>query len=332
MPLLFQANLHSTVWGGHRLPVLKGQAYTDEPVGESWEVSILPANDSVVATGVHAGQPLSSLIARYGAALVGRRVAERYGSELPLLVKFIDAEGDLSIQVHPGDRMAQERHGCMGKTEMWYVVEARPGASVLVGFERPLSASSYAAGIADGSFVHSLARYAVHAGDVFFIPAGRVHAICAGTLLCEVQQSSDVTYRIFDYHRRGLDGQPRQLHVEEAREAIDFSVHTDNRVCYDAPRQGRTGLVACESFEVQLLCARSPLHCDRRSADSFVVLSCVAGCCRVEVDAALGASLSGQAAVELTAGNSCLVPAAEAAYTVVPLGEGGVRVLEAVAR
>ena len=223
-PLLFEPNLHSVVWGGDQLRPYKGLASTDEPIGESWEVSAVPSSTSIIANGTWKGKDLISVINEHPEAILGKAVHQKYHGQLPLLVKFIDAKRDLSIQVHPNDEMAQREHGKMGKSEMWYVIRADKGAHLYAGFKQEITPDEYQRRIEDGSITEVLADHQVKAGDVFYLPAGRVHAICGGIMLAEVQQSSDVTYRIYDYHRPGLDGKPRELHTALAAKALDYHV------------------------------------------------------------------------------------------------------------
>ena len=212
-PFLFHPNLHTVVWGGHRLQVYKGLQSTDEPIGESWEVSAVPSSTSIISNGSFAGRDIISVISEYPEDILGKAVNEKYHGQLPLLVKFIDAERDLSIQVHPNDEMAQREHGKMGKSEMWYVIKDDAGSHLYAGFKQEITPEEYQQRIADGTIIDVLADHQVKAGDVFYLPAGRIHAICGGILLAEVQQSSDVTYRIYDYNRPGMDGKPRELHT-----------------------------------------------------------------------------------------------------------------------
>ena len=321
-PLIFEPNLHELVWGGHQLQPYKDLPADGRRVGESWEISAVPASQSVVANGPLRGLMLGEAVQRYGAELMGRHIAQAHGDVFPLLVKFIDAQNDLSIQVHPNDALAQARHGKLGKTEMWYVIDATPGASLLAGFREEISREEYRRRVEDGSIVDVLARHEVHAGDVFFIPAGRVHAICSGILLCEIQQSSDVTYRLFDYHRLDLDGKPRELHTEEALDAIDFHVYDNYRTDYTPTTEGAVRIVDCEYFAVSVLSITdtSALHRDLRAEDSFVTLSCLEGGCRLTT--AAGHTLG------LTRGHSCLIPATEADFHL----EGHARLLEAFAK
>lgn len=322
-PLLFRENLHEIVWGGSRLKALKGLPADGRNIGESWEISAVRGSESVVQNGELAGSTLGELVQRYGAELMGKHIAEAHGTEFPLLVKFIDAAGDLSIQVHPGDELARARHGKLGKTEMWYVMDARPGATLLAGFKKQIRPEEYAAKVADGSIVDVLARHKVHPGDVFFIPAGRVHAICRGILLCEIQQSSDVTYRLYDYNRLGLDGKPRQLHTEEARDAIDYKVYDDYRTHYQPVAEGAVRIVDCPFFVVNVVATSSSLHRNLLAEDSFVTLSCLSGACTIQ---------AGGVSVSLGTGNSCLIPASVADFKVTAFGNREVRLLESWAR
>ena len=226
-PFLFQPNLHEVVWGGNRLCPYKGLPASSEPIGESWEVSAVPSSPSIIANGAYMGRDLISVINEAPEDILGQAVNERYHGQLPLLVKFIDAHRDLSIQVHPNDEMAQREHGKMGKSEMWYIIDAQPGSYLYAGFKQEITPEAYKRHVSDGTITEVLARHEVKTGDVFYLPAGRVHAIGAGILLAEVQQSSDVTYRIFDYNRPGMDGKPRELHTELASQALDYHVESE---------------------------------------------------------------------------------------------------------
>lgn len=232
-PLLFEPNLHTVVWGGKRLRPYKGLVPSDEPIGESWEVSAIPSSASVIANGELKGRSIIDVIEAAPEDILGKSVAEKNGGKLPLLIKFIDAKRDLSIQVHPNDEMARRVHGKSGKTEMWYIIDAEPGSYLYAGFQKEITKEEYKRRVADGTITEVLAKHKVKPGDVFYLPAGRVHAICSGILLAEIQQSSDLTYRIFDYNRPGLDGKPRELHTELAAEALDFKVADDYRTVYE---------------------------------------------------------------------------------------------------
>ncbi|HOF89518.1 MAG TPA: class I mannose-6-phosphate isomerase, partial [Armatimonadota bacterium] len=216
-PLRFTPIYKEKVWGGRRLETLLGRALPpDQPIGEAWEVSDHPHGRSVVANGPDAGTPLDALIARHGAALLGARVAAEDGARFPLLVKYLDAEKPLSVQVHPDDAYAAEHAGELGKTEMWYVLHAEPDACLIAGLRAGVTREAFADALAHGDPAALLHRLPVSAGDTLFIPAGRIHAILPGLLLLEIQQNSDTTYRLYDWGRVGLDGTPRALHADEA--------------------------------------------------------------------------------------------------------------------
>lgn len=320
-PLLFWPNMHSVVWGGERLCAYKGLAQMAEPIGESWEVSAVPSSTSIVSNGVFKGRDLISVIEEYPEAILGKAVNERYQGKLPLLVKFIDAKQDLSIQVHPNDEMAQREHGKMGKSEMWYVIRADEGAHLYAGFKTEISPEEYERRVADGSIVEVLADHSVKAGDVFYLPAGRVHAICGGILLAEVQQSSDVTYRIYDYNRPGMDGKPRELHTELAARALDYHVEENYRTDYIDSTNRATQIIDTPYFDVRVMEISKPFHRDLRKYDSFIISMCIEGSCKISVR-------STGYEILLRQGHSTLIPAAIADYDVVPLA-GTTRLLDA---
>lgn len=324
-PLLFEDNLHELVWGGTKLKPLKGLKADSQPIGESWEISDIKESPSVVKNGPLKGQTLGTLIAQYGAELLGERIFQRHGTEFPLLVKFIDAAHDLSIQVHPNDDLSRARHGKLGKTEMWYVMHADEGASLLSGLREPLTPEEYERRVQDGTIVDALARHEVHEGDVFFIPAGRIHAICGGIMVCEIQQSSDVTYRLFDYHRLGLDGKPRELHTELAKDAIDYRVLPEYRTHYEIPSLGAVTVADCDYFTVNVVKVDPACACQRdlKEFSSFVTLSCLTGTALIT---------DGDETVTLPTGFSCLIPASCADFTIRPADEQPVRLLEAWAK
>ena len=313
--------MHSVVWGGERLCAYKGLAQMAEPIGESWEVSAVPSSTSIVSNGVFKGRDLISVIAEYPEAILGKAVNERYQGKLPLLVKFIDAKQDLSIQVHPNDEMAQREHGKMGKSEMWYVIRADEGAHLYAGFKTEISPEEYERRVADGSIVEVLADHSVKAGDVFYLPAGRVHAICGGILLAEVQQSSDVTYRIYDYNRPGMDGKPRELHTELAARALDYHVEENYRTDYIDSTNRATQIIDTPYFDVRVMEISKPFHRDLRKYDSFIISMCIEGSCKISVR-------STGYEILLRQGHSTLIPAAIADYDVVPLA-GPTRLLDA---
>lgn len=322
-PLLFKPNLHSVVWGGHRLTEWKNlndslkvneEIGLDTPIGESWEVSCVPSSTSVIDNGRWKGFTLTDLIAKHPKDILGHSVANRYGGQLPLLVKFIDAERDLSIQVHPDDEMAQREHGKMGKSEMWYVIDAKPGAYLYAGFNRHLTKEEYTRMVADGTICEALAKHEVRKGDVFYLPAGRVHAICGGILLAEVQQSSDVTYRIFDYNRPGMDGKPRELHTALAAQALDFEVLDEYRTIYDDDHHRANHCIDSPYFNVRVVDVEGSFHRNLLKYDSFIITMCLKGDCLIKIR-------SNQQGIVLREGYSCLIPAAVADYDVIPVNK-----------
>lgn len=320
-PLLFQPNLHSVVWGGNQLKPYKGLEPSDEPIGESWEVSAVPSSTSIVSNGVYAGKDLISVINENPDAILGKKVNAKYKGKMPLLVKFIDAKRDLSIQVHPNDEMAMREHGKMGKSEMWYVIKADEGAHLYAGFKQEITAYEYQKRVEDGTITDVLADHQVKAGDVFYLPAGRVHAICGGILLAEVQQSSDVTYRIFDYNRPGMDGKPRELHTELAAKALDYHVIDNYRTDYAESSNKAVQIIDSPYFSVRVLEVSKSFHRDLRKYDSFIITMCIEGDCKIRVRS------TGEEYL-LKQGNSTLIPAAIADYDIIPQS-GKTRILDA---
>ena len=320
-PLLFEPNLHPVVWGGEQLCSFKGLDPVSEPIGESWEVSAVPSSISIVSNGTEKGRNLVEVINDAPAKILGRAVSQQYGGKLPLLVKFIDAKRDLSIQVHPNDEMAQRVHGKMGKSEMWYVIQAQPGSYLYAGFKEHITPYEYQRRVEDGSITEVLARHEVKAGDVFYIPAGRVHAICGGIMLAEVQQSSDVTYRIYDYNRPGMDGKPRELHTELAAQAIDYHVEQEYRTVYSDKKDSAIQIIDSPYFDVRVTEMTGVFHRNLLKYDSFVISACIEGDCKIRIRTTGDEIL-------LKKGNSCLIPAAIADYDVIPV-EGRTRILDA---
>lgn len=276
-PLKFHPILKQTLWGGERIIPYKELASGLSRVGESWELSGMPGSESVVAEGPWAGSTLSELIGRFGAELLGKANYARFGQEFPLLVKFIDAREDLSIQVHPDDELARKRHGKSGKCEMWYVLEAEPGASLLTGFSRPIAPAEYERRVADNTLTDVLNRQAIASGDVFYLPAGRVHSIGKGSFIVEIQQSSDITYRIYDFDRRDAAGNPRELHTELAREAIDFESSENSRITYAPENNQEVRLVTTPYFTTSLYTLTARTRCDWSATDSFVAIILLQG-------------------------------------------------------
>jgi mannose-6-phosphate isomerase len=280
-PYAFIPYLKETIWGGTRLGPFKGVATSAANIGESWEISAVPGYESVVAEGSDKGRTLPDLIREYGPRLVGQNVFETFGTAFPLLIKFIDAAQDLSIQVHPDDELAKARHNCRGKTEMWYVIDAAKDAKVYSGLHRKLTPAEFE-DLTNGQhtgnpFADVLVCHPSHSGDVFFLPAGRLHAIGAGNLLAEIQETSDITYRVYDFDRVGADGKKRELHTALAKDAIDYRVlpDADYRTTYDTSA-AKVPLISCPYFKVQRLQIKGAEMIDLHT-ESFVVVMCLEG-------------------------------------------------------
>ena len=277
-PLKFAPIYMDKIWGGQKIKTVLGKDFGDLPnCGESWELSGVPGNVSVVSNGYLAGNNLEELIEVYMGDLVGDHVYEKFSVEFPLLIKFIDANDDLSVQVHPNDELSKKRHKAFGKTEMWYVLQADEGARLNCGFNQPLDANTYLQKLSAGELMDILNFVEVKPGNVFFMPAGRVHAIGKGTMVAEIQQTSDVTYRIFDYNRKDANGNERELHTDLALEAIDFTYHDNFRTDYNNELNKSTEVVNCNYFNTSILEFDQVIEKDIYELDSFVIYICVEG-------------------------------------------------------
>ena len=238
-PLKFHPILKKKIWGGERL-AYKSEKH-EESIGESWEISAVEDNISVVSNGILADNDLQELIEVYMGDLVGDHIYEKFGIEFPLLIKYIDANDDLSIQVHPDDKTAKERHNAYGKTEMWYIVDAEKDASLVLGFNHEIDKATYLQALHHNKLMDLLNVQKVKKGESFFIPAGLVHAIGKGCLIAEIQQTSDITYRIYDYNRKDANGNTRELHTDLATDVIDYSYQPQHRVNY-TPRDNQSAM------------------------------------------------------------------------------------------
>lgn len=284
-PLKFTPIYKDKIWGGNKIKTVLDKDFGNLPnCGESWELSGVEGNVSVVSNGYLAGNTLEELIEVYMGDLVGDQVFETYGIEFPLLIKFIDANDDLSIQVHPDDKMAKERHNAFGKTEMWYVMQADPGSKLQSGFSQEVDQDKYLFKLEHNELADILNFEEVTAGDVFFIPAGRVHAIGKGILLAEIQQTSDVTYRIYDYDRRDNEGNPRELHTDLALDAIDYTLHSAYKTSYEPKPNESVELVSCNYFTTNVLDVNERIEKDYNVLDSFVIYICLDGQLQVETE------------------------------------------------
>lgn len=244
---------------------------------ENWVISGVNGNETLVANGQDKGKSLNELVKSLKERLVGKDNYERFGDEFPLLIKFIDAHRDLSIQVHPSDEIAHRQGKPRGKTEMWYALESEPGAMLYNGLKKKITPEEYKEMVENDTITDALARYEVHEGDVFFIPAGRIHAIGAGCRVAEIQQTADVTYRIYDFKRKDKDGNYRELHTKEAAESIDYTVLPNYRAGYEPKLNEGVQLVECPYFTTAVYDLNEPMTLDYSELDSFVILIAVKG-------------------------------------------------------
>jgi len=280
-PLKFTPILKERIWGGTKLNSVLNKRGSEQKVGESWELSACAGEDSEVNNGFLAGNTLTELIEIYMGELVGESVYEQYGLNFPLLFKIIDAAENLSIQVHPDDETAAERHNSFGKTEMWYIMDAEPGAELIVGFNNGITKEKYIESVQNNSTENILKKVSVSKGDVVFIPAGLVHAIGKGILLAEIQQSSDITYRIYDYNRLDDNGNLRQLHVEQALDVINFNTVENPKTIYNEKINEIVSLVASDYFTTNLIKFDKQIIRNYGNIDSFKVYMCTEGAYKI---------------------------------------------------
>lgn len=312
-PIKFYPILKQTIWGGDKINQLKRIPNGQPAVGESWEISAVEGFESVVANGKYRDYTLPRLVKLLKDELVGADNYARFGARFPLLVKIIDAHDDLSIQVHPDDNLAMKRHNTLGKTEMWYVLGADEGARLIAGFSRQITPNEYRKMVANGTFVDALQTYEAKSGQVYYIPAGRVHSLGKGTMVAEVQETSDLTYRIYDYNRRDKDGNLRPLHVSQAVDAINFDdVDGEAKIEYDRVDDEPIEVVSSPKFTTSVYHLTEEVECDYSDLDSFVILICTEGTCQVVID---------EAAETLHAGETVLLPAVTTAVKLVPAAD-----------
>ena len=303
-PMLFKQNRKTLVWGT-----------------EDWTVSGVPNSESEVENGTWARYNLTEVISRRPEEILGRQTAIKYNNQLPLLAKIIDAHQDLSIQVHPNDEMAKREHNKFGKSEMWYILDAEPGAFLYAGFKEQITPEQYKERVANGTITDVLAKHEVHKGDVFYLPSGRVHAICGGIKLAEIQQSSDVTYRIFDYNRPGLDGKPRELHTELAAKAIDYTVYPEYKTQHEENIGEANEVLNTPFFSIKIVETNEPFHRNMIKYDSFIIIMNIGEPFTIRVRATGDEVL-------VPADSSCLIPAAIADYELIP-AHGSAKIMEA---
>jgi mannose-6-phosphate isomerase len=298
-PLKFQPILKDKIWGGQKLQQLLHKSTSSTKAGESWEISDVEGDTSIVANGPLKGTSLKTLMDTYTSDLMGAKNFRQFGNKFPLLIKFIDAKQDLSVQLHPNDKLAKARHNSFGKTEMWYVVQADPASNLIVGFNQEMTPELYVKHLEDKTLQSILNFDAVKAGDTYFIEVGRIHAIGAGVLLAEIQQTSDITYRVYDWDRVDADGNERELHNDIALEAFDFDMPDNFRVQYAPKSNVSTELVSCPYFTTNVLEVTETIS-KQNTQDSFVIYMCVEGKANLEVDGIV---------TEFSMGETVLIPA-----------------------
>ncbi len=313
----FNPLLKQTIWGGERIIPFKHLGCKLDQVGESWEISGVKGHETTVAGGPYDGLGANALVAELKDKLLGKENYARFGDEFPLLIKFIDAARDLSIQVHPDDASAVRKGYERGKTEMWYVMDSAPAARLMVGLNRRITPEEYKLLVEGDTICDAINSYAVKEGDCFYIPSGRIHSIGAGCFLAEIQQTSDITYRIYDFKRRDRDGNLRQLHTADAAEVIDYEVADDYHTAYRHARNEPVDLISCQYFRTALYELDEPMALDYSELDSFVVLIGLKGESVLTLDDGSQATLN--------AGETVLLPATTGFVTV----SGKIKFLEA---
>lgn len=301
-PLKFTPIAKETIWGGNKLQQELNKNFSSEKrIGESWEISGVQNDISVVANGSLKGKDLNDLIQEYAGQLLGEKNAQKFGAEFPLLIKFIDANDVLSIQVHPDDELAKERHNSFGKTEMWYVLDAEEESNLIVGFNQQVDQNLYQQKLIEGQLEEILNVEKVQKGSTYFIPAGRVHAIGKGILVAEIQQTSDITYRMYDWNRTDAQGNGRELHTELALDAIDYSLEKEYKTKYADNLNESSELASCEYFTTNKLTFDREMTKDYSNLDSFVIYMCLDGEFKIEYGA--------KKSIPVTKGESILIPA-----------------------
>ena len=299
-PIKFIPILQDKIWGGNKLREILNKKTSRDSVGESWEISGVEGAISVVANGDDKGLRLTELIAKYKGDLVGNKIYDKFGDEFPLLIKFIDAKTDLSVQLHPNNKLARQRHNSFGKNEMWYVMQADPGSKLNIGFNKELDKLEYLEYLEKSKITELLNFEEVEKGDSIFINTGKVHSIGGGILLAEIQQTSDITYRIYDWNRKDNEGQSRELHTALALDAIDFEKKDDYRLHYEQRENTSSEIASCKYFTTNFLPVKGELTKDYSSLDSFVIYMCVEGSANIQI---------GNNSESIRKGETVLIPA-----------------------
>lgn len=310
-PIKFLPNLKTTIWGGDKIATFKSIDSDSNQIGESWEVSGIEGSESIICCGAYKGMNLRELTKIKGEELLGKRLHERFADEFPLLVKFIDAQQDLSIQVHPDDNLAKKLHNCYGKSEMWYIIDAKPGSKLYCGFKRELTPEEYDKAIKEGDILEYLQPYEVNPGDLFYIPAGRVHSIGAGVLVAEIQEPSNITYRVFDFNRRDKSGNLRELHIDMARQAIDFTVTNGEQQHPEAIENAPSEIISCSKFKCSLHLTTKPETLRPSKLESFIIITVLEGSATLSDDE--------EYSIDIAKGESLLIPASCKDVVVTPL-------------
>jgi len=310
-PLKFTAIPKEKIWGGNRLNTILNKKFDSNiKTGESWEISGLEGDLSVVKNGFLEGNDLEELIEVYMGELVGDKVYDQFGVEFPLLIKFLDASENLSVQVHPDNEFALEKHKAYGKTEMWYIIEAEKNAELMLGFNQAMNKNLFLDAIQNGNLPQLINREKAESDACFFIPPGRIHAIGKGVLLAEIQQTSDITYRIYDWDKRDAEGNARELHLDLAKDVLDYNFEKKHRTDFESKINESSELVKCPFFTTNVLEFNKPIENDYFNLDSFVIYICLEGDCNIQIE--------DEESVSLTKGETVLIPASLKNLTLVP--------------
>ena len=277
-PIRFETVQKEKVWGGKALSInFNKKNSKSDKTGESWEISAVAGELSIVSNGFLAGNNIEEIIEVYMGDITGDAVYEKFGNEFPLLIKLIEAREDLSVQVHPGNDLAKERHNAYGKTEMWYILDSEKNAKIFTGLKEGVTKEIYKKAVTDGNIDKLLNTDSPEKGDVYFIPAGRIHAIGAGNVLVEIQQTSDITYRIFDWNRKGSGKEKRELHTDLALDAINFDITGTGKLKIEPVLNETVELVCCDFFTTNLISINRSFRKEYYEIDSFVVYICIEG-------------------------------------------------------
>lgn len=310
-PLKFTSISKEKIWGGNRLNTILNKEFDPSAkIGESWEISGVEGDVSVVNNGFLEGNDLEELIEIYMGELVGDKVYDQFGLEFPLLIKFLDACDDLSVQVHPNDEFALEKHKAYGKTEMWYVIDADKDSELMVGFNRPVDKNLFLDSIQNGTLPELINREKVNADSCYFLPAGRIHAIGKGVLLAEIQQTSDITYRVHDWGRKDDKGNERELHLDLAKEVLDYTFEKKHKTDFESKINESSELIKCPYFNTNVIELNKPMEIDYIELESFVIYICLDGDCDIQTE--------GEASVSLSKGETVLIPANLKSLTLAP--------------